>query len=118
MSLLTFDPIEGVKKKSEDAMKNSIMIIAVALLIVGFNATSFAMTYYGRQNGIQTQTIMGVVESVNPGKNVFVVHDRDEGKSTTVLTDAKTIASLSKGQTVRVTLNAGSPVAQSVAAGN
>lgn len=61
-----------------------------------------------------TKTITGVVASVNPKKNVFVIEDKRDGITETVVTDSQTIASLHAGQVVRVRLNVGSPIAQSV----
>ena len=73
------------------------------------------MTYYGKEGGIAIKTIVGMIESVNPGKNVFVI--KGEGAPTTVLTDSETIAPLRQGQTASVKLHSGSPFAVSVAVG-
>ena len=103
MSLLTFDPIEGVKKKSEDAMKNSIMIITAALLIVGFNATSFAATY-PMSVFERSHIVEGRVDSINTGNNTFVIQDKDDTRYYVVGARSSEIASLKKGDSVRVTL--------------
>lgn len=78
-------------------------------------AAPSSMTYYSKEGSIQTKTIVGVVESVNSGKNAFVI--KGEGAPTTVLADSKTIASLRQGQTASVKLYSGNPVAISVVAG-
>ena len=79
------------------------------------NVAPSGRTYYSKEGSVQTKTIVGVVESVNPGKNVFVI--KGEGAGTTVLTDSETIASLQQGQMASVKLQLGNPVAVSVVAG-
>jgi len=94
-------------------MKN-IIILTITLFMLEPNAGSFASTVFNQGAGTHFETIIGVVESVNRSKNAFVVYDKYEGTSTTVLTDSKTIASLVEGQTVRVIKNVTSPMALSV----
>jgi hypothetical protein len=79
------------------------------------NVMPSGRTYYSKEGGIQTKTIVGMVESVNTTKNTFVI--KGEGAPTTVLTDSQAIASLHEGQTASVKLQSGSPFAISIAAG-
>lgn len=99
-------------------MKNIIITTIIASSVFDLNTISSAVTYYDRFAGVQYQTIIGEVVSVNTAKNIFVIEDKDAGTKTTVSTDSQTIASLSKGKIVRVTLKSGSPIAQTVAVGN
>ncbi len=102
-----------VKLRSGSSIAESVMVGSSAKN----NAVPVGMVSYNKEGGIQTQTIVGVVTSVNAEKGVFVVEDKRDGITATVLTDSQTIVSLHPGQTVRVKLQSGSPVAVSVAAG-
>ncbi len=119
-------------------MKNKIIIILTFLATVGLIGNAFAISltdslpnngysgqpvmsvipggsaYSNKAGGVGTQTITGEVGSVNPGKNAFIVEDKYDRITATVLTDSQTIASLRSGQMVTVKLVSGSPVARLV----
>lgn len=78
------------------------------------NAAPMGMITYNKGSKI----ITGEVVSINSNKRVFVVEDRRDKVTVTVLTDSETIASLRPGQIVTVKLPIGSPIAESVAIGN
>ncbi len=80
-----------------------MMIIFMTLLSVSLITPIFAEMYQ-KSLGVTYKIIAGSVVSVDKVKNYFVVKDSETGKQTTVKTDAATIASLTEGQVVRVTL--------------
>ena len=78
------------------------------------NVVPVGMTSYSKEGGVQIRTIMGEVRSINTEKGLFIVDDKHDGVTATVLTDANTIASLHPGDVVTVKLRSGSPMAHSV----
>ena len=84
-------------------MKNIIMMIAVAAFILSAKATSFAathnMTVFERVHMVE-----GRVDSINTRNNTFVVQDKDDSHYYVVGAWPSDIASLNKGDFVRVTL--------------
>jgi hypothetical protein len=116
-------------------MKNKIIIITT--LILAINGVAYAnrtisidntgssnastvddqavgSTSYYRMAGGSYLIITGVVTSINTSKNAFVVEDQNSKTSRTVLTNAQTVATLSKGKIVTVKLQQGNPFALSV----
>ena len=75
-------------------------------------------TTYNKEAGIQTWTVNGQVESLNPAKNAFVVGNKHCSTSAVVSADSKTAAALQPGQAVTVKLLSGNPVARSVMTGS
>lgn len=102
-----------VKLRSGSPIAQSVMAGSSA----HSNAVPTGMVSYSKEGNVEIQTIVGVVGSVNPEKNVFVVEDQRDGITKTVSTDSEVIASLKTGMLVSVKLHLGSPVALSVASG-
>ena len=82
-------------------MKKIIMMTMVT--IFGLSNASFAATYPG---GVfdRFHIVEGRVDSINKGNNTFVVQDKEDTRYYVVGTGSAEIASLNKGDSVRVTL--------------
>ncbi len=83
---------------------NRILIITgtifTALTLVN---TGFAATYPGSVFE-RSHIVEGKVDSINTGNNTFVVQDKDDTRYYVVGTGTSEIASLNKGDSVRVVL--------------
>jgi hypothetical protein len=94
-------------------MKNLLVMTAVVLASVGLATTSFAATYSKGGSGV-FQTIQGTVASLNQYNKTIVVKDNDDGKGYVVGLWADDFASLSQGQSVKVSLAQGNNLARSI----
>ena len=84
-------------------MKRTILLASMLVMLFGLATSSYAARY-GKSAGASYKVIEGKVLSINQARGVFVIQDRDDGTRTTVLANAKQIASLNSGDTVKVTL--------------
>jgi len=95
-----------------------ITIILVALfLICGMTTLSFAQTSQStgaKKAEVTTEMIKGKIISIDTAKNEIVIKENKTGTEKTIAVDPTVISSLKTDEEVKVTLKAGSNVAESV----
>ena len=84
-------------------MKNLIVVTISAVFIFGLNALSFAATY-PMSVFERSHIVEGRVDSINTGNNTFVIQDKDDTHYYVIGARSQEIASLNKGDSVRVVL--------------
>ena len=98
-------------------MKKITVILVALLLICAMSPLSFAQTSQGRgvkKAAVNTEIIRGKIISINTAKNEIVVKENKTGTEKTIAVDPAVIPSLKTDENVKVTLRAGSNVAEKV----
>ena len=91
-----------------------IMVILVALsLICGVTILS-AQAADTAKAKVNTEMVKGKIVSIDAAKNEMVVKENKTGTEKTIAVDPKVISSLAAGEEVKVTLKAGSNVAEKI----
>lgn len=83
-------------------MKKSIITVIV-LSILSIAPLSFAANY-GKSMGASYMVVEGTIVSIDKAKNVFVVKDKDDGKTYGLLAWVVDISSFNQGDHVKVTV--------------
>ena len=84
-------------------MKKFTICSGIALAILAFSQLSFAYTYNKSVSGNYV-VIEGSIVSVDKTKHLFVIKDKDDGKTYGLSAFASQIASLNQGDNVKVTV--------------
>ena len=98
-------------------MKKITIILFALLLICGMSALSFAQTpekTAAKKAEVSTEIVRGKIVSIDTGKNEIVVKENKTEKESTIVVSPEVISSLKVGEKVKVTLKAGSNVAERV----
>jgi len=98
-------------------MRKITIILVVLLLICAMSKLSFAQnsqTTSTKKAVVNTETIRGKITSIDTVKNEILVRESKTGIEKIIMVDPKVIASLKTDEDVKVTLKAGSNVAEQV----
>jgi hypothetical protein len=98
-------------------MKKIAIILVVLLLICGMSALSFAQTSQtttAKKAEVSTEVIKGKIISIDTARNEIVLKENKTGTEKTISVAPAVISSLKVGEEVKVTLKAGSNVAEKV----
>ena len=99
-------------------MKKIGSILSVLLLICGITVMSFAQTTNTtastKRNEASAEVVKGTITAIDPVKSEIVVKERKTGTEKTIVVDAAVISTLKVDERVKVTLKAGSNVAEKV----
>jgi hypothetical protein len=98
-------------------MKKITVILVVLLLICAMSTLSFAQTSQAKgakKAEVSTEVVRGKIISIDKTKNEIVVKENKTGTEKTIAVDPKLISSLKANEEVRVTLKAGSNIAEKV----
>jgi hypothetical protein len=98
-------------------MKKITVILVALLLICGMSILSFAQTAPAtgaKKPEFATEVVRGKIVSIDTVKNEIVVKEPKTGADTTISVDPEVISSLKTDENVKVTLKAGTNVADKV----
>jgi len=98
-------------------MKKITVILVALLLICGMTTLNFAQTSQAtgaKKAKVSTEVIRGKIISIDTVKNEIVVKENKTGTEKTIAVDPTVISSLKTDENVKVTLKAGSNVAEKV----
>jgi hypothetical protein len=98
-------------------MRKSISILTVLLLICGITVLSFAQTTSTtstKKSEVSTEVVRGKITAIDLTKNEIVIKVNKTGLDKTIVVDSTVISTLKADDSVRVTLKAGSNVAEKV----
>ena len=84
-------------------MKNIIIAGIISVSLLSIFSSSFAASY-GKSAGASCMVIEGTIVAVDKTKNLFVIKDKDDGKTYGLGAFASQIASLHEGENVKVTV--------------
>lgn len=98
-------------------MRKIIVILVALCFLLGMSALNFAQTGKApspQKTEVKTDVIKGKIVSIDTAKNEIVVKISKTGIEKNIVVDPKVISSLKAGEGVRVTLKAGSNIAEHV----
>jgi len=95
-------------------MKKLMAISLVMFLVAGVSIPGFAQTAAVKKTEPAVDIVRGTVASVDAAKNEIVVKENKTGESKTIMVDPSIIPTLKAEDHVKVTLKAGTNVAESV----
>lgn len=84
-------------------MKKILIIAGSIFTVLTFINTGFAASY-GKSLGQSYMVIVGTIEAIDQAKHLFVIKDKDDGRSYGLSAWPSDMASLSQGNYVKVTV--------------
>ena len=84
-------------------MKNYLITAIITLSLLGVSSSGFAASY-GKSGGASYLVIEGTIVSIDKTKNLFVIKDKDDGRTYGLSAFTSQIASLNQGDHVKVTV--------------
>ena len=98
-------------------MRKITVILVALLFLCGISALGFAKIAHApstKKAQVKTEVIKGKIISIDTAKNEIVIKNNKTGTEKAIAVDPKVISSLKTDEEVKVTLKAGSNIAEHV----